>query len=116
MIQPMQHLSLLVFYKDYSSFVEELRGRGVLHIYEDKKKSAENVELGKKLVLLRQVNEISRLFVKRSRENACLPEGQALQWEQASSARDRLLFYCRLFHKATAGGFGERGGCLCPLG
>lgn len=97
MIQPMQHLSLLVFYKDYSSFVEELRGRGVLHIYEDKKKSAENVELGKKLVLLRQVNEISRLFVKRSRENACLPEGQALQWEQASSARDRLLFYCRLF-------------------
>ena len=96
MIQPMQHLSLLVFYKDYSSFVEELRGRGVLHIYEDKKKSAENVELGKKLVLLRQVNEISRLFVKRSRENACLPEGQALQWEQASSARDRLLFYCRL--------------------
>ena len=63
MIQPMQHLSLVVFYKDYSSFVEELRGRGVLHIYEDKKKSAENVELGKKLVLLRQVNEISRLFV-----------------------------------------------------
>ena len=39
MIVSMRKLSLLVFYKDYQSFLEELREKGVVHIYENKQRS-----------------------------------------------------------------------------
>ena len=45
MIVPMRKLSLLIFYKDYQKFLEELREQGVVHVHENKKRSAEDEEL-----------------------------------------------------------------------
>ena len=42
MIVPMEKLSLLIFHKDYQAFLGELREKGVVHIHENKKKSAED--------------------------------------------------------------------------
>ena len=45
MIVPMRKLSLLIFYRDYQAFLGELREKGVVHIHENKKRSAEDEEL-----------------------------------------------------------------------
>ena len=74
MIVPMRKLSLLVFYKDYQGFLEELRERGVVHIYEDKEQAAEDETLQAKLRLVKRVNEMIRLLenrgVKEEKEKA----------------------------------------------
>ncbi|MFR3853741.1 MAG: hypothetical protein ACLTXP_16940 [Odoribacter splanchnicus] len=61
----MRKLSLLVFYKDYQGFLEELRERGVVHIYEDKEQAAEDETLQAKLRLVKRVNEMIRLLENR---------------------------------------------------
>ena len=33
MVVPMEKLSLLIFYKDYRQFLEELREKGVVHVH-----------------------------------------------------------------------------------
>ena len=38
MIVPMEKLSLLIFHKDYQTFLGALRERGVVHVHENKKK------------------------------------------------------------------------------
>ncbi|WP_251623620.1 V-type ATP synthase subunit I [Odoribacter lunatus] len=64
----MRKLSLLVFYKDYQNFLDELRERGVVHIYENKQRAAENETLQAKLYQIRRVNEMIRLLENRSVE------------------------------------------------
>ena len=49
MIVPMRKLSLLIFYRDYQAFLGELREKGVVHIHENKKRSAEDEELNTSL-------------------------------------------------------------------
>ncbi len=74
MIVPMRKLSLLIFYKDYQGFLEELRERGVVHIYENKEHAAEDETLQAKLRLVKRVNEMIRLLenrdVKEEKEKA----------------------------------------------
>lgn len=65
MVLPMEKLSLLIFHEDYRAFLEELRDRGVVHVHENKKKSAENERLKQKLQLVRRITEIIRLLDKR---------------------------------------------------
>ena len=61
----MRKLSLLVFYKDYQDFLEELRDRGVVHIHENKKRSAEDEELKQKLAVIKRIVEITKQLSKR---------------------------------------------------
>ena len=51
MIVPMRKLSLLIFYRDYQAFLGELREKGVVHIHENKKRSAEDEELKHKFAV-----------------------------------------------------------------
>ncbi len=68
MIVPMEKLSLLIFHKDYQKFLGELREKGVVHIHENKKKSAEDEQLKQKLVLVKRIGEMIRLLGKRQQE------------------------------------------------
>ena len=68
MIVPMEKLSLLIFHKDYQSFLGELREKGVVHIHENKKKSAEDELLKQKLILIKRIGEMIRLLGKRQHE------------------------------------------------
>lgn len=72
MIVPMRKLSLLVFYKDYQDFLEELRDRGVVHIHENKKRSAEDEELKQKLAVIKRIVEITKQLSKRVPKKKCL--------------------------------------------
>lgn len=65
MIVPMQKLSLLIFHRDYQQFLGELREKGVVHVHENKKKSAEDEQLKQKLVLIKRIGEMIRLLAKR---------------------------------------------------
>lgn len=65
MIVPMKKLSLLVFYKDYQSFLDELRDKGVVHIHENKKRSAEDEHLKLKMAIVKRIGEILRLLARR---------------------------------------------------
>ncbi len=62
MIVPMKKLSLLIFYKDYQPFLEELRERGVVHIHENKKRSLEDEVLKQKLFIIKRIGEMIKLL------------------------------------------------------
>lgn len=65
MILPMRKLSLLIFHKDYQGFLGELRERGVVHIHENKQRSAEDEKLKQRLVLLKRVGEMIKRLSKQ---------------------------------------------------
>lgn len=65
MIVPMRKLSLMIFYQDYQKFLEELRERGVVHIYEDKQRSAEDETLQVKLRFVKRIGEVIRALENR---------------------------------------------------
>lgn len=100
MIVPMRKLSLLIFYKDYQEFLEELRGKGVVHIHENKKRSAEDEELKQKFTLLKRIAEVSKLLAKRI-SAAKESDGEFVDLlGMAHSAEEKLAVYHRLFHFA----------------
>lgn len=66
MIVPMKKLSLLVFYKDYHEFLDELRDKGVVHIHENKKRSAEDEDLKLKMATVKRIGEILKLLARRT--------------------------------------------------
>ena len=54
MIVSMKKLSLLIFYKEYQSFLGELREKGMVHIHENTQRSAEDANLQAKLMLIKR--------------------------------------------------------------
>lgn len=66
MIVAMKKLSLLIFYKDYRQFLDELRERGVVHIHENRKRSAEDDALQAKLVVIKRIGEVIKRLEGRS--------------------------------------------------
>lgn len=68
MVVPMEKLSLLIFYKDYRQFLEELREKGVVHVHENKKRSAEDEKLKQKMFLIKRIGEMIRRLEKRAPE------------------------------------------------
>ncbi len=84
MIVPMRKLSLLIYHQDYQSFLEELRERGVVHIYEDRQRAAENETLQAKLRLVKRVNEMIRQLEARQVE-------EGTEREPAGAEGDELL-------------------------
>lgn len=98
MIVPMRKLSLLIFYKEYQNFLEELRDRGVVHIHENKKRSAEDETLKQKVLIQKRVGEMIRALSKR------LPEskegvGELLErWSQAIEPAEKMAFYQQVFY------------------
>lgn len=91
MIVPMRKLSLLIFYKEYQTFLEELRDRGVVHIHENKKRSAEDETLQAKLSLVKRVNEMIRQFENRA---------QKTEVDAVDVSDDQLLQYLEeQFHR-----------------
>lgn len=81
MVVPMEKLSLLIFYKDYRRFLEELRERGVVHIHENKKRSAEDEKLKQKMLIIRRIGEMVRRLQKRkpALENEQIPAQEGLE-------------------------------------
>ena len=65
MIVPMRKLSLLIFYRDYQAFLGELREKGVVHIHENKKRSAEDEELKHKFAVIKRIGEMIKQLSKR---------------------------------------------------
>lgn len=58
MIVPMRKLSVLIFYKEYQSFLGQLREKGVVHIHENTERSAEDKVLQTKLQSFKQAGEM----------------------------------------------------------
>lgn len=65
MIVPMSKLSLLIFYKDYRPFLGELREKGVVHIHENKTRSAQDDQLRQKLNLVKRTGDMLKLLARR---------------------------------------------------
>ncbi|MFR1242894.1 MAG: ATPase, partial [Butyricimonas faecihominis] len=51
-------LSLLIFYKEYQTFLGELREKGMVHIHENTERTAEDTDLQAKLMLIRRTGEM----------------------------------------------------------
>ena len=58
MIVSMKKLSLLIFYKEYQSFLGGLREKGMVHIHENTQRSAEDANLQAKLMLIKRAGEM----------------------------------------------------------
>ena len=84
MIVPMRKLSLLVFYKDYQHFLEELRDRGVVHIYENMQRSSEDETFQGKLRFVKRIGETIRALENR---------GVKDEGGKAEVAEEELLSY-----------------------
>ena len=87
MIVAMRKLSLLIYHRDYQSFLEQLREKGVVHIHENKKRTAEDEELKQKFAAIKRIGEMARVLAKRG--NILCEE-----WEKAATPREKLA-YCR---------------------
>ncbi|MDL2331040.1 ATPase [Odoribacter sp. OttesenSCG-928-A06] len=61
----MKKLSLLIFHQDYQRFLEALRGKGVVHIHENKERSTEDETLHLKLSMIRRVNDMIQKMKNR---------------------------------------------------
>lgn len=106
MIVPMRKLSLLIFYKDYQTFLEELREKGVVHIHENKKRSAEDEELKQKLLMMKRIGEMIKLLSKRVPEKEVDLKDLLMRWSQAIEPDEKLQVYHQLFYpgEKTTGG------------
>lgn len=94
MIVPMRKLSLLIFHKDYQVFLEGLREKGVVHVHEDRKRSAEDEELKRKFMALKRIAELSKMFAKREGEEDA---AFVAAWRRAETSREKLAVCRNLF-------------------
>lgn len=102
MIVPMKKLSLLIFYKDYQEFLGELRDRGVVHIHENKKRSAEDETLKQKYALVKRINEMIKWLSKRVPEQKETFQDLLVKWSEAVEPEEKLAFYHHLFYPNQA--------------
>lgn len=95
MIVSMRKLSLLIFYKDYRNFLEELRERGVVHIYENKQRSSEDETLQGKLRFVKRIGEMIRVLenrgVKDEDGKAEVPEEELLSYLEGQFHRQEQI-------------------------
>lgn len=98
MIVPMQKLSLLIFYKDYQDFLGQLRERGVVHIHENKKRSAEDEELKRQLVIVKRIGEMLKLLTKYLSKKEVPLNELLMRWSEAVEPEEKLAFYQQLFY------------------
>lgn len=98
MIVPMRKLSLLIFYKDYQGFLEELRGKGVVHIHENKKHSAEDEELKQKFVVVKRIAEMIKRLSKGLPETEKRFAEVLERWSEAVSPKAKMAVYRQLFY------------------
>ena len=94
MIVPMMKLSLLIFHGDYQAFLEKLREKGVVHVHENRKRSAEDEELKRKFAVVKRVAELARLFAKRE---SVEDESFARLWREAETPGEKLAVCRTLF-------------------
>lgn len=98
MIVPMRKLSLLIFHKDYQNFLEELRDKGVVHIHENKKRSAEDEELKQKFVIIKRIGEMLKHLSKRIPEKGETLGDLLERWSQAIEPTEKMAFYQKIFY------------------
>lgn len=98
MIVPMKKLSLLIFHQDYQAFLEELREKGVVHVHENRKRSAEDEELKQKFVIMKRIGEMVKQLSKRMGEDKESAAELRKQWELAVGPEEKLSFCRQLFH------------------
>lgn len=88
MIVPMRKLSLLIFYRDYQAFLGELREKGVVHIHENKKRSAEDEELKHKFAVIKRIGEMIKQLSKRIPETKETFTELLERWSQAMEPKE----------------------------
>ena len=98
MIVPMRKLSLLIFYRDYQAFLGELREKGVVHIHENKKRSAEDEELKHKFAVIKRIGEMIKQLSKRIPETKETFTELLERWSQAMEPKEKLFFYQQVFY------------------
>ena len=91
MIVPMRKLSLLIFYRDYQAFLGELREKGVVHIHENKKRSAEDEELKHKFAVIKRIGEMIKQLSKRIPETKETFTELLERWSQAMEPKEKLF-------------------------
>lgn len=94
----MRKLSLLIFHKDYQNFLEELRDKGVVHIHENKKRSAEDEELKQKFVIIKRIGEMLKHLSKRIPEKGETLGDLLERWSQAIEPTEKMAFYQKIFY------------------
>lgn len=102
MIVQMTKLSLLIFHKDYQAFLEELRGKGVVHIHENKKCSAEDEELKQKVLIVKRIGGMIKLLEKNLSEDQEGFRDLIGRWEKTVTPNEKLAFYHELFKEQSA--------------
>ena len=107
MIVPMMKLSLLIFYKEYQTFLGELREKGMVHIHENTERTAEDTDLQAKLMLIRRTGEMITHMQSRN---------DVEQVEKVKVDDEHLLDYLEGLYRATIGRFGEGPCGLSSLG
>ncbi|MCC8173710.1 MAG: ATPase [Odoribacter sp.] len=71
----MKKLSLLIFYEDYQQFLDELREKGVVHIQENKERSAEDERVQNRLRIVKRIGEmIMKLNGRKPSETPCVAD------------------------------------------
>ncbi|MDE6451480.1 MAG: ATPase, partial [Odoribacter sp.] len=85
----------MVFYKDYQKFLEELRDRGVVHIYENKQRSSEDETLQGKLRFVKRISEMIRMLENRGVKDdvgkAEVPEEELLSYLEGQFHRQEQI-------------------------
>lgn len=94
----MRKLSLLIFHKDYQNFLEQLRDKGVVHIHENKKRSAEDEELKQKFVIIKRIGEMLKHLSKRIPEKGETLGDLLERWSQAIEPTEKMAFYQKIFY------------------
>lgn len=94
----MRKLSLLIFHKDYQNFLEELRDKGVVHIHENKRRSAEDEELKQKFVIIKRIGEMLKHLSKRIPEKGETLGDLLERWSQAIEPTEKMAFYQKIFY------------------
>lgn len=89
---------MLIFHEDYRHFLEELREKGVVHVHENKKRSAEDEELKRKMAIVKRIGEVMKVLKKRMPEEKESWQEYLTEWSKAVMPADKLLLYGRWFN------------------
>lgn len=86
-----------VFYRDYR-ISRGLREKGVVHIHENKKRSAEDEELKHKFAVIKRIGEMIKQLSKRIPETKETFTELLERWSQAMEPKEKLFFYQQVFY------------------
>ncbi|MBN2637693.1 MAG: hypothetical protein JXR65_01250 [Bacteroidales bacterium] len=105
MIEKMQKYAFLVYHKEYETFLENLREKGVVHVELSKDRFADNEEV---LSLMEQISKAGRVHKNLSKLEAVQPDAELggkeiiYRYDQLIEQQDQLLLHNEHLRKQLA--------------